>query len=788
MGAAGNGSNPYCSHVGERDDKSSDKKLGPDFTAAEMQASPVNGDLSLIRVKLEQSWLGVQAFIAEHVTPKDVDLDWSEEVVVGLDGFRYVGCNDLRDVALNSLHMFFKTAVDILSCQGYTEDAVVNAVVDSALCYQFDGPITKIAEHARTLLQSGNHLVDRSYSENVDTVLHMLGLYFLCNASSLMKKYCPFFTLGDALWCILLCDMDISIARAAFAPMSGYGNGQSEGYAHSQSDLCEGRESVNELSEEYSCSATESPALFEPPQSEAIQMTWSNFLTNYIVSFQKFGGKNQDAPSAQDENSPSVPRAVNKKETKSKRSKTNSIKSQKDSGKDLVVFKNIPQVKGIISKTSLRMLKENKTLTAFLASAHSTLAGTSEVASEKDSQTSMLVPTKPRSGPCSVKRGYSPAVVSIGSLSYPPSCSSNSSSSAMGKAEPRQRMEPDVVHFSLPNTPAEGFEFHFSREGLQTTWVPKHRKEELALKLVQRLGELKLEVQVWTDWANERVMQSTNRLVNERTILFSLKKDKADFEGPDVFTRKRLEETQRAIDSTSCELDRVNSLVQELTDKISLCRREKKSVQLQGEQSDASLASILSKKTEAMNRLKSMETEKILLQEEIAAERSKLSKLLQSLEQARRHEDVLTKKCQEGEKMIDALMKQVNFERTELERIETSGRAKSSHLLLKARNDQEWLQTSIKNLTQQIAEMSSRNKPLSITNFMGRPGFVIDSVQREQECAMCLEEEVSVVFLPCGHQVVCAGCNQRHRDGGMTECPSCRSPIKRRICARFPDS
>jgi hypothetical protein len=644
MGAAGNCSDPYRSHVGERDDTSSDIKLGPDFTAAQKQANPVSGDLSLIRVKLEQSLSSVQAFIAEHVSPKDIDLDWSKEVIVGLDGFRYVGCNDLRDVVLNSLHMFFKTAVDILSCQGHTEDAVVNAVRDSALCYQFDGPITKIVEHSRTLLQSGNRLVDRSYSENVDTVLHMLGLYFLCNASSLLKKYCPFFTLGDALWCILLCDMDISIARAAFAPMSGYGNGQSEGYAHSQSDLCEGRESVNELSEEYSCRDTESPALFEPPQPEAIEMTWSNFLTNYIVSlsFQKFGGKNQDAPSAQCENSPSVPRAVNKKETKGKRSKTNSMKSQKDSGKDLVVFKNIPQVKGIISKTSFRMLKENKTLTAFLASAHSTLAGTSEVASEKDSQTSMLVPTKPRSGPCSVKTGYSPAVVSIGSLSYPPSCSSNSSSSAMGKTEPRQRMEPDVVHFSLPNTPAEGFEFHFSREGLQTTWVPKDRKEELALKLVHRLGELKLEVQIWTDWANERVMQSTNRLINERTVLFSLKKDKTDFEESDVLTRKRLEETQRAIDSTSCELDRVNSLVQELTGKISLCRREKKAVQLQGEQADASLASIKSKKTESMNRLKSMETEKILLQEEIAAERSKLSKLLQSLEQARRDEDILT--------------------------------------------------------------------------------------------------------------------------------------------------
>ncbi|KAL5677092.1 hypothetical protein ACJX0J_013223, partial [Zea mays] len=699
MGAAGNVSNPYCSHVREGADKSSDPRLGPDFTAAEVQADPVNGDLSLSHVKLEQSWSSVQAFIAEHVTLKDIDLDWSKEVV-GLDGFRYVGCNDLKDVALNSLHTFFKTAVDMLSCEGNTEDAVVNAVVHSALCYQFDGPITKIAEHARTLLQSGNHLVDHSYSENVDTVLHMLGLYFLCNASRLLKKYCPFFTLGDALWCILLCDMDISIARAAFFPMSGYGNGQSEGYAHSQSDLCEDHDIVNELSEEYSCSATESPAQFEPPEYEAVQMMWSNFLTNYIVSFQKFERKNQDAPFAQDENSPSVPRSVNKKETKGNRSKTNSMKSQKDSGKGLVVFKNIPQVKGIISRTSLRMIKENKTLTAFLASAQSTLAGTSEVASEKDSQTPMLVPTKPHPGPFSVKKRYSPAVVSIGSLSSP-SCSSNSSSSAKGKAEPRQWMEPDVVHFSLPNTPAEGFEFHFSREGLQTTWIPKDRKEELALKLVQRLGELKLEVQVWTDWANERVMQSTNRLVNERTVLLSLKKDKADFEEPDVFTRKKLEETKRAIDSTSCELDRVNSLVQELTDKVSLCRREKKAVQRQGEQYDASLASILSKKTVSMNRLKSMETEKILLQEEIAAERSKLSKLLQSLEQARRHEVGLKKRCQEGEKMIDALTKKVNFERTELERIETSGRARSSCLLLEARNHQEWLQTNIKNLRQQ---------------------------------------------------------------------------------------
>ncbi|CAN6213792.1 unnamed protein product [Urochloa humidicola] len=784
MGAAGNDSSSYSLHVGERYEESSNTKLCSDFTAAEMQVNPFSDDLSLIRVKMEQSLSSVQAFIAEHMTSRDLDMDWSKEAV-GLDGFRYVGCNDLRDVALNSLHMFFKTAVQMLTSEGYTEGDAVNAIVDSALCYQFDGPINKITEHARTLLQSGDHQVDYSCSENGDTVLHMLGLFFLCNASSLLKTFCPFFTLGDALWCILLCDLDISIARAAFTHMSGYGNGQSEGHVLRQCNLCEGRENINERSEECGCSrGTESLAQFEPPQSEAAQRMWSNILSSYIVSVQNSASKNQDTP-ALDESSPSVPTAVvqrNKKATKGNRSKTNSIKYQKDCGKDLVVIKNVQQVKGI-GKTSSRMLKESKSLMALLGSAQSTSIGTSEVANRKSLQPSMLVPNQPLSGPSSVRRRDSPAMVSTGSKQI----SGSSISSSSAKAESKQGIEPDVVQFSLPHIPAEGFEFCFSRDGMQTAWVPKEREEKLALELVQRLGELKLEVKVWTDWANVRVMQSKNRLLNERAILLSLKKDKADVEEPDVFNRKKLEETQRALDSTSVELDRVNSCVQELTDKVSHSRREKKAVQLKGKKADENLVIRLSKENELMERTKSMETDKILLQEELAAEKCKLSNLLKSLEQARRSEDLLKKRCQEGEKKLDEVMKQVNFERTALERIDISARTKSSKLLLKAQKDQEWLQANIRNLKQQVEEMSSSSKLHRVANFMPPPGFVTDSVQREQECAMCLEEEVSVVFLPCGHQVVCAGCNKRHQDGGMTECLSCRSPIERRIHARFAD-
>lgn len=58
-------------------------------------------------------------------------------------------------------------------------------------------------------------------------------------------------------------------------------------------------------------------------------------------------------------------------------------------------------------------------------------------------------------------------------------------------------------------------------------------------------------------------------------------------------------------------------------------------------------------------------------------------------------------------------------------------------------------------------------------------------VKRERECVMCLSEEMSVVFLPCAHQVVCTVCNELHEKQGMKDCPSCRGPILRRVCVRY---
>lgn len=51
----------------------------------------------------------------------------------------------------------------------------------------------------------------------------------------------------------------------------------------------------------------------------------------------------------------------------------------------------------------------------------------------------------------------------------------------------------------------------------------------------------------------------------------------------------------------------------------------------------------------------------------------------------------------------------------------------------------------------------------------------------DRECMICMKEEVSIVFLPCAHQVLCANCSDSYGKKGRATCPCCRVPIEQRI-------
>ncbi|KAG2326727.1 hypothetical protein Bca52824_009455 [Brassica carinata] len=51
----------------------------------------------------------------------------------------------------------------------------------------------------------------------------------------------------------------------------------------------------------------------------------------------------------------------------------------------------------------------------------------------------------------------------------------------------------------------------------------------------------------------------------------------------------------------------------------------------------------------------------------------------------------------------------------------------------------------------------------------------------DRECLICMKDEVSVVFLPCAHQVVCVSCSESFMGGDKATCPCCRVPVQQRI-------
>lgn len=46
-------------------------------------------------------------------------------------------------------------------------------------------------------------------------------------------------------------------------------------------------------------------------------------------------------------------------------------------------------------------------------------------------------------------------------------------------------------------------------------------------------------------------------------------------------------------------------------------------------------------------------------------------------------------------------------------------------------------------------------------------------LQEERTCKVCMDREVSIVFIPCGHLVVCQECAP-----SLRKCPICRGTIK----------
>ncbi|XP_023258653.1 baculoviral IAP repeat-containing protein 8-like [Seriola lalandi dorsalis] len=49
-------------------------------------------------------------------------------------------------------------------------------------------------------------------------------------------------------------------------------------------------------------------------------------------------------------------------------------------------------------------------------------------------------------------------------------------------------------------------------------------------------------------------------------------------------------------------------------------------------------------------------------------------------------------------------------------------------------------------------------------------------LQREKQCKICMDKDISIVFIPCGHLVTCETCSKK-----LVKCPICCGAILQKL-------
>ncbi|CAB4309682.1 unnamed protein product [Prunus armeniaca] len=345
-------------------------------------------------------------------------------------------------------------------------------------------------------------------------------------------------------------------------------------------------------------------------------------------------------------------------------------------------------------------------------------------------------------------------------------------------------------------------------------FVGEDQKNEVIVNLLHQVEELEKQVKDRKEWAHQKAMQAATKLSHdlaelkmlrlEREETQRLKKGKQTLEDS---TMKRLSEMENALRKASGQVDRANAAVRRLETENAEIRAEMEASKLSASESVLTCLEVAKREKKCLKRMLAWEKQKIKLQEEIAEEKEKISELQQHLARMKHDQKEAEVKWGQELKAKEEALAQVEEERRAKEAAEASNKRKLEALRLKIEIDFQRHKDDLQRLEQELSRLKisaqstellhpSNALPKAISEGAKPQGETIAKLLREldnlenssekevscdRECIICMKDEVSVVFLPCAHQVLCANCNDDYGKKGKATCPCCRAPIEHRI-------
>ncbi|XP_020228354.1 putative E3 ubiquitin-protein ligase RF298 isoform X2 [Cajanus cajan] len=599
----------------------------------------------------------------EPETDESNDADWSDLTEA-----------QLEELVLINLDTIFKSAIKKIVACGYTEEITTKAILRPGICYGCKDTVSNIVDNTLAFLRNGQE-IDTSREHYFEDLMQ-LEKYVLAELVCVLREVRPFFSVGDAMWCLLICDMNVSHACAMDCDsLSGLGrDNTSNGCSSSQTESHSKAETkvpdLSLLSPSKSIPAGSRNSQSKKPVVAGIP--GGNNLNSQIIcgplenegescGSDCFGKAFNNAGKSQspltEEKCGSV-RKAHSGSTKrdyflrhksfhvEKSYRTYGSKGSSRGGK-------LNSLNGLILDKKLKYVSESSTVN--LKNASLQISKAMGVDMTQDNINTNFSCNTGTSTPTAFSLDSSDVV----SMSTNTSYAVNGANTVPAFSSPVLFSATNTdLSLSLsskikPSTQPVCFNTNSSYTGISydkspRQWIPQDGKDEMILKLVPRIRELQNQLQEWTEWANQKVMQAARRLSKDKGELQTLRQEREEVErlrrekqSLEENTLKKLSEMENALCKVSGQVERANATVRKLEVEKAELRKEMEAAKLHATKTAARCQEVSSREKKTQMKFQSWEKQKSLFQEELMTEKRKLSQLLLELEQARmQHEQV----------------------------------------------------------------------------------------------------------------------------------------------------
>ncbi|KAG9153993.1 hypothetical protein Leryth_000507 [Lithospermum erythrorhizon] len=640
----------------------------------------------------------------------------------GFDDGEWGYCTEeqLEEILLKNLDYLYNKAISKLKDLGYSEEASLKAVLRNGHCYDGLDVLANVLQNSLPYLNNESSAA-LDEPDQVFTDLKQLEEYSLAGMVCLLQQVKPHLSRGDAMWCLLMSDLHVGRASMMDIPVVQPHNGGTCCNESGSGSLSVNVDGVND-----------GPVGVTPS------------LCKFHSGWGFGSGGTSEFPT-----------------------NTNTFLSsslEKASEREIECPKRFN-----LSPSMKKLLKRN--VAAFAAGFR---------ANSKESQ------NQPESCADPVSRQDSSGVSGLSVENH-----------ARQGEEPQNLENLDTVNTVLSKFRDLNLEENGEHGSL-------NQKDEMILTLIHQIKDLEKMVQERKDWAHEKAMQAARKLSHDLTELKLLRMEREETQrfkkGKQTLedsTMKKLSDMENALRKASARVDRANAAVRKLETENAEMRAEMEASKLSASESVKTCLEVAKREKKCLKRLLAWEKLKTKFQEEISKEKQKISDLHKELVEVEEAQKEAEAKWRLEQQAREQALGQVDEERRLKEAAESGSKRRVEALRLKIEIDSQRQKDDLQRLEQELARLrasvqSSETQPQSNHTVNSRDVmphhefYEVDyspekETSWERECLICKKDEVSVVFLPCAHLVLCANCNENYGKKGKAPCPCCRIPIEERV-------